>query len=129
MSETNVAVARAYLDDIAVRGDVARHLDAGVVYEEMPNRIKPAGARADRATMLTNLERCRRHLASERYLVHSAVGDGERVVLEVEWTGVLAVPVGNLQPGATMRTRTAMFLSFREGKIVHQRNYYCFDPF
>jgi ketosteroid isomerase-like protein len=42
---------------------------------------------------------------------------------------VLGVPVGALTPGAEMRAHFAVFLDFRDGKIVRQRNYDCFEPF
>lgn len=50
------------------------------------------------------------------------------VALEVLWIGKLAVPLGNLQAGSEMRAHSAMFLEFRDGKIVDQRNYDCFEP-
>jgi hypothetical protein len=36
--------------------------------------------------------------------------------------------VASLEVGATMRAYFAMFLHFRHGKIVHQSNYDCFEP-
>jgi ketosteroid isomerase-like protein len=53
------------------------------------------------------------------------LAEGERVALEVEWTGTLAVPFGALPAGSQMKAYFAMFLEFREGKIVEQRNYDC----
>jgi ketosteroid isomerase-like protein len=50
------------------------------------------------------------------------------VVLEVEWTGTLSVPLGSLPAGGQMRARFAVFLDFRDGKIAQQRNYDCFQP-
>jgi ketosteroid isomerase-like protein len=51
------------------------------------------------------------------------------VALEVRWSGTLAVPVGSFPAGGEMRARFAVFLDFRDGKIVAQRNYDCFEPF
>ncbi len=50
------------------------------------------------------------------------------VALEVLWTGTLAVALGTLPVGGQMRAHFAMFLEFRDGKIVAQRNYDCFEP-
>jgi len=55
--------------------------------------------------------------------------DGERLAVELEWTGVLAVPVMSLPAGSEMKAFVAMFLTFREGKIAEQRNYDCYPPF
>jgi ketosteroid isomerase-like protein len=60
--------------------------------------------------------------------VPNAVASADRVALEVEWEGVLAIPVAGLEAGATMRAWFAMFLEFRDGKIVRQNNYDCFEP-
>ena len=46
----------------------------------------------------------------------------------MQWTGTLAVPVGALPVGGQMRARFAQFYELRDGKIVAQRNYDCFDP-
>lgn len=40
----------------------------------------------------------------------------------------LAVPLGTLKGGSEMRAHFATLLEFRDGKIVAQRNYDCFDP-
>ena len=50
------------------------------------------------------------------------------VALEVLWTGTLAVPFGSLAVGDNMRAHFAVFIQLRDGKIVAQRNYDCFDP-
>jgi ketosteroid isomerase-like protein len=52
---------------------------------------------------------------------------GDRVALEVEWTGTLALPFGGLPAGSPMKAYFAMFLEFQEGKIARQRNYDCFE--
>jgi ketosteroid isomerase-like protein len=49
-------------------------------------------------------------------------------MLEVIWTGTLAVPMATLAAGAEMRAHFAVFLDFRDGKIAAQHNYDCFDP-
>jgi ketosteroid isomerase-like protein len=49
-------------------------------------------------------------------------------MLEVIWTGTLAVRIPTLAAGAEMCAHFAVFLDFRDGKIAAQRNYDCFDP-
>ena len=67
-------------------------------------------------------------MATQRYEVLNAVACGDQVALEVRWTGTLAVPFGNIPAGGQMRARFAVFLEFRDGKILRQRNYDCFEP-
>jgi hypothetical protein len=52
-----------------------------------------------------------------------------KLPFELEWTGVLAVAFGALPAGAAINADMAMFLTFRDGKIVSQRNYDCYPPF
>ena len=54
---------------------------------------------------------------------------GDEVAIELEWIGILAVPVMNLPAGSEMKAFVAMFLTFRDGRIVSQRNYDCYPPF
>ena len=70
-------------------------------------------------------------LRSQRYEVRRIVESGDEVAVELEWTGVLAVPVAamNLEAGHEMKAFVAMFLTIRDGKIVSQRNYDCYPPF
>jgi ketosteroid isomerase-like protein len=49
--------------------------------------------------------------------------NGNTVALEVVWTGELAIPFGTLTAGSELRAHSAMFMEFRDGKIVAQRNY------
>lgn len=109
--------------------ELARWLDPTVVQVELPNRISPAGARRDRAAMQAASERGAQLLASQRYEVKGSVVQGDRVVLELDWTGTLAIPVGNVPAGGSLRAHIAMFFEVREGRIVALRNYDCYEPF
>ena len=79
--------------------------------------------------MLTRLVQGRQLLATEQYEITNALESGERVAIELDWRGTLAVPLGATLPaGATMRARFAVFLEFTDGQIGAQRNYDCFEP-
>jgi ketosteroid isomerase-like protein len=98
-----------------------------VVQEEFPNRLNPGGARRDLAGILEAAARGRQVMAEQRYEILQAVAEGERVAIEFRWVGTLAKPVGSLPAGGQMRGRFAVFMEFREGRIVSQRNYDCFE--
>ena len=128
----NLTAARQYLQAIDSKASVESlhsFYSPDVVQEEMPNRIKPKGDRRGLAELQRDYERGREILASSLYDIQSAVAEGDTVVIEVRWTGRLAVPVGQLQPGAEMRARCAIVFEFQDGKVVRQRNYDCFDAF
>lgn len=131
MAADLTAVARDYLRSLE-RGDLEAMLrvyDPGAIQIEHPNRLKPQGDRRDLDRMVADFERGRALLASQRYEVLSASASGETVAMQVLWTGVLAVPLGGLAAGDSMRARCAIFLEFRDGRIVTQQNYDCFEAF
>ena len=126
-----VKAARALLSAIE-RGDGAALVeiyDDEVVQIEHPNRLKQKGDRRGREAMLRDLDRGKQLLREQRYEVISAVSDGDRVALQVQWTGVLAVPVATLGAGDAMRCQSAIFLRFQGDRVVEQSNYDCLEPF
>jgi ketosteroid isomerase-like protein len=129
---SNEAMAREYLAAIG-RGDAGeslrRFFTADFEQVEYPNTLNPKGQRSDLASALERSERGKTVLKSQRFEVLSAIASGDRVALETEWTGVLAIPVASLPAGGQMRAHFAMFLDFRDGRIARQRNYDCFQPF
>ena len=127
----NLDRARKYLEAIeagATGDELGRFFALDVVQEEFPNRFLPQGARRDLLAILDAAARGRAAMSSQSYRILHAVGEGNELALEVEWVGTLAVPIGPLPAGGTMRARFAVFLEYRDGKIVAQRNYDCFEP-
>ena len=47
--------------------------------------------------------------------------------MEVEWVGTLAAALGSIPAGGQMKAFLAVFPDFREGKIIKQRNYDCYE--
>jgi len=126
----NLQLARRYLEAIerGESGDSLAFFAPDVVQEEFPNRLTPNGARRDLAALREAGERGRKVMTAQRYEVLNAIESGDQVALEIQWTGTLAVPFESIPAGGQMRARFAVFLEFREGKIVRQRNYDCFEP-
>ena len=127
----NLDAARRYLDALERGVDgaaLAEFFAPDVVQEEFPNRLVPTGARRDLNGLLEAAARGKQVVSAPRYEVRNAVAAGDRVALEVLWTGTPAVAVGSLPAGGTMRAHFAVFLDFRDGKIAGQRNNDCFEP-
>ena len=112
--ETGDALRRFFTDD--------------AVQIEYPNRLNPKGQESDLDSLAMRSERGKQVLSSQRYIVQNTVETGDRVAVELDWIGVLAIPLAGLPAGGEMRAHFAIFLDFRDGKIVRQRNYDCFDP-
>jgi ketosteroid isomerase-like protein len=127
----NLPAARRYLSAIAsgaTRDELAAFFAPEIVQQEFPNRLNPAGATRNLPDILESAERGQKLLRSQWYEVLHAVTSGDNVALEVRWTGTLAIPLAGVPPGGILRARFAVFLDYRDGKIVEQRNYDCFDP-
>jgi ketosteroid isomerase-like protein len=77
---------------------------------------------------LEGAEHGKKTMGSQIYKIMHEMADGDRVAMEVEWAGNLAVPFGSIPAGGQLKAYFAVFLEFREGKIVRQRNYDCFKP-
>jgi ketosteroid isomerase-like protein len=132
MSSSNFARTHQYLQTVASRGpfeNVANFYAPEIVIQEFPNRIAPQGRVRRAVELRAAYEQGCKILQSQFYAVHRIFESGDEVVAELEWTGILAVPVMNLPAGSEMRAFVAMFLTFRNGKIVSQRNYDCYPPF
>lgn len=127
---TNLEQVALYLRSIE-SGDVAAVADLfapDAVVEQLPNRIYPNGLQSGVAPMAQAFAKGRKLLSSQRYEIKNAVAEGDRLSVEVLWTGTLALGFGSLAAGSQMRAHSAMFFQFRDGKIVSQRNYDCFEP-
>jgi len=128
---SNLVVARRYLQAIE-RGATGAELEGffapDVVFEVFPNRLQPQGDRQDLKAALEGSERGKNTMASQIYKIMHEMAEGDRAAMEVEWVGTLAAPFGSIPAGGQMKAFFAAFLEFREGKIVRQRNYDCFEP-
>jgi ketosteroid isomerase-like protein len=128
----HAAFVRRYLGAIsagATGAALAAYYDPEAIQEEFPNRLNPTGVSRNVAAILEGAERGKKVLAGQNFDVRAIMAGGERIAVEVIWTGKLAVPVGNLRPGDEMKARFAIFIEMRNGKIFRQRNYDCFDSF
>jgi hypothetical protein len=133
MSEqTNLQTALRYLAAIeagAVGPALAEFLDPAIQHIEYPNRLVPGGNKADLAAMLAASERGQRAVANQRYAVRNTLAVGEQVALEISWSAELKIALGTTPAGGQITAEFAVFLVFREGRIIAQHNYDCFSPF
>ncbi len=126
-----VSIVRDYFEGIE-SGNPERNLQffaPDVVQEEFPNRLMPTGATRDLAGLREAAQRGKKAVTKQRYEVLNIIASGNQVAVEARWVATLAVPFGTIPAGGEMKARFAIFLEFRDGLIVRQRNYDCFDPF
>lgn len=100
-TESDNLALRRYLAAVAsgATGDtLARFYAPGVVQEEFPNRLLANGARRDLAAILAAAVGGQSVMTSQSFDVLNAVAHGDRVALEVQWIGTLAIPLGPCPP-------------------------------
>ena len=127
----NLEVTRRYLEALEVGAydtDLAEFFTEDVIQEEFPNRLSPIGVHRTLSDILEAARKGRQILRAQKFEIMNAIVDGDRVALEVFWSGLLAAPVDTLPADAQMRAHFSMWLEFKDGKIARQHNYDCFDP-
>jgi ketosteroid isomerase-like protein len=127
----NLAIARRYLEALengAEGGELAEFFDRDAVQEEFPNRLSPIGAHRNLDAILDAARKGKRILRAQKFEILNSIADGDRIALEVFWSGYLAVPVDSLPADSEMRAHFSMWIEFKDGKIFRQHNYDCFDP-
>jgi ketosteroid isomerase-like protein len=126
----NLALAKQYLRTIEAgsTGELAQFFAPEVIVEIFPSKFFPSGSRDNLAGILSAAERGKKVMTSQTFAVRNALASGDQVALEIDWTGTLAVPFQTIPAGGQMRAHFAAFLQFKDGKIISQRNYDCYEP-
>jgi ketosteroid isomerase-like protein len=127
----NLAIARRYLEALengAEGVELAEFFAKDAVQEEFPNRLSPIGAHRNLDAILDAAKKGKRTLRAQKFEILNSIVDGDRVALEVFWSGYLAVPIDSLPADSEMRAHFSMWMEFKDGKIFCQHNYDCFDP-
>ena len=124
--DTAIRYHRA-VSGFAVGQELAAFFHPDATHHELPNALFPDGNVSDLTRMCAAAEAGRATLSAQNFEVISALAVGDYVALEAIWTGTLAVQLGDLPAGHTLRAHIAAFLEFRDGKIITQRNYDCYE--
>ena len=129
---SNIELTRDYLKAVASMESperVAAFYSPDIVFREHPSRIVPNGRVSKLEDMRKAFGQGQKLLSSQSYDVQSIVEHGDEIAAEIVWTGRLAVAFKDMPAGSELKAWVAMFLTFRDGKIVSQRNYDCYPPF
>src|SRR3954447_767041 len=107
---------------------LAALLDPAARFVEYPNLVAPSGRKRDVAAAGAAREHSRTLLAGHRFDVREHIVAGERVVTRATWTGTLGRDAGPIAAGTELRAECCMVFTVRDGRIVDQENYDCYDP-
>ena len=123
---------RAYISAVeagAAGEELAAFYHADVVLDEYPNRLNPAGARRGLVEILQAAAAGQAAMSRQIFEIVTLTEAGDRVALEMNWTGELAAPLGMMKAGDKVTARIAQVIEFEDEKIIRQRSYDCFDQF
>lgn len=112
-------------------GDPELHalFDPEFVFYERPNRLNPNGRTLPRDELRALTAKAKQITLEQRYEVVHALAVGDEVALEVEWMGRFNLAFASTPAGQPIRAKLGMFLTFRAGRLLSQRNYDCYEPF
>jgi FMN-dependent NADH-azoreductase len=96
---------------------------------EFPNTVTKNKAIRNLEDLKLASERGKKVMQKEELEIIKSYTFGNTVIIEALWIGTLAVPIGNIPIGGQMKAYFAQFYEFKNGKIIKQRNYDCFEPF
>jgi hypothetical protein len=71
-------------------------------------------------------ERGRAVMSSQHFEIRQMIVEGDRAAVQMEWSGTLAVPFGDLPVGHVMRAQICSIIELRDGKVWRQEQYDCF---
>lgn len=131
LEAANVGVVREYIAAIE-RFDVeavGRLLDPDVVQIERPNKLYAKGQTRGYSEMTRDLPRGAKVLRQQSYPIGAIFEAGDTVTVETRWEGILNVPLGSLQPGDAMVAHICMVITLKDGRIIRQVNYDCYEDF
>ncbi len=124
--KSNFEIARSLLDALNSGADaeeIGSFYADEAVQEEFPNRFLAKGGARDLGAIRQARTRSLALLRFQHYELRGATGGGSQVAMEVHWTGMVGVNRAPFVAGQKLEARSAVFLKFRDGRIVRQRNY------
>ena len=128
----HVRLIRDYLSALENNADgatLAGFFAPDATQHEFPNRFVEQGASHDLSQVLERSRKGRQVVQKQSFAIKNALVDGDRVAIELTWTAELKVPLGKLPVGGSMSANCGVFFRLRDGRIVEQHNFDCFDPF
>jgi len=110
-------------------GELLEFYHPDIEQTEFPNAVTKNATVRNLNDLKNASEKGKKILQKEEYNVINSFVFENTVVIEAVWIGTLAIPLGNIPVGGEMKAYFAQFFEFKDGKILKQRNYDCFEPF
>jgi len=108
--------------------DLKSFLHAEIVWQEMPNRFAPTGRINKYDEIMATWEKGREFLPQQKFILRRVIVSADVAALEFSWRGMISKPLAGLSAGTELSGHVASVLQFRDGQIISQTDYPCYDP-
>lgn len=112
----------------APAAEVAAYWHPEAEQVELPSLLRPAGHRRGLAELLEGYRAGSGLLQHQSYEVHDVVDDGARLAVRLTWRATTAAAAGALPAGSDLVAHVAVFYEFRDGLVLRQSSYDCYEP-
>lgn len=106
--------------------EIGPFLAADYTLSEAPHLLAPAGATRNRDEALAGAEAARDVVSGQRFVVRRTTCEGNRVVVEAEWSATLLMDLPHWDTGDVIRARVASVFEVHDGRVVSQDSYDCY---
>ena len=106
--------------------DIAPFLAEDYILTEAPHVLAPAGVVRNRDEALAGAATAHGVVSGQRFEVRRTTCEGNRVVVEAEWTATLLMDLPHWDAGEVIRARIASVFEVRDGRVVRQDSYDCY---
>lgn len=103
------------------------HPDAEQV--EYPSAMRPSGHRRGLDELIAGSEVGLTMIRDQRFDVHTVIERGDDVAVQLTWTATTATDLGAIAAGTELVSHVAAFYVFRDGLVLRQSSYDCYEPF
>ena len=102
------------------------HRDAEQI--EYPSVMRPTGHRRSLTQILEGSELGAKMIRDQHYDVHTVVEHEDHVAVQFTWTATVVTDLGTIAAGTRLVSHVAAFYVFRDGLILRQSSYDCYEP-
>jgi len=100
-----------------------------VEFRELPNLLNKTGQIRNLEMSLEGLKKAKMILSEQTYDIVGYAEENDKIVVEKIWTGKMAMDIGNLKKGQSLKAYICAVIEFKDGKIFRHRTYDCYEPF
>jgi predicted ester cyclase len=108
--------------------ELATYWHPDAVQVEHPSLLRPAGHQRGLAELLEASNVGLQMIDDQHYDVHNIIEEGERVAVQLTWSATTAVDLPGLAAGTQLVSHVAAFYEFRDGLLLSQSSYDCYEP-